>query len=39
MEILGLLGVLAVLYVVAGLAALYGADTRDGNDWARHHRR
>ena len=39
MEILGLVGFVAILYVVAGLAALYGADSRDADDWARHPRR
>ena len=39
MEILGLVGALVVLYVIAGLAALYGADSRDADDWARRARR
>ena len=39
MEILGLVGALVVLYVIAGVAALYGADSRDADDWARHARR
>ena len=32
MDLIGLLGVLAVLYVIAGTAALYGADSPDGDD-------
>jgi hypothetical protein len=30
--------VVAVIGVVGGLAATFGADTRDGNDWVWHSR-
>lgn len=30
--------VLALVGVVGGLAAAFGADSRDGNDWAWHSR-
>ena len=32
MDLIGLIGVLVVLYVIAGAAALFGADSRDGGD-------
>jgi hypothetical protein len=38
-DVIGLMGVLAVLYVVAGAAALFGADSRDGEDWRAHRHR
>ncbi|HYZ46894.1 MAG TPA: hypothetical protein VE712_04445 [Actinomycetota bacterium] len=36
MDLIGLMGVLAVLYVIAGTAALFGADSRDGDDPPTH---
>ncbi len=36
MEIFGLIAVILVLYVLAGLAAIFGRNTRKGDDWMGH---
>jgi hypothetical protein len=36
MEIAGFVAAVVVLYVAAALAAVYGVDSRDGNDWLNH---
>lgn len=39
MELTGLLAVVSVLAMLVGSAALFGADSRDGNDWMDHRSR
>jgi hypothetical protein len=36
MELIGFLVGMVLLYAVAAVAAVFGVDSRDGNDWFNH---